>query len=778
MKIIGDIRPYTNQNYTYTMTTNAGVPVKVNLWQIYYGNRLLSENNTGIFKFGINTAGLSLKLAAKVRDPKTDKLVDYHINIQPLAGKPKILDLYWQDVNGAKIHNREVAYLDKVTLVVKTQNIPQGDTLKVTIYEDEYTDGHGDSSRNMGTYYTKGISKNGYAYLEFSNMSLYQKKLNKMDYVDEDTHEFYTQVHYYNKLDELKDGIPLKVKNELKQMVQPNTGNKPVVVGKVESVAKDQKKPINFTFGVFLDGTLNNMYDTEVRQLAEGKKVANASGLYVSKTDAFAIYKDHGDPKGMESSYENDLSNPAILYKNYTIDITNKIFRIYTEGIGTNTAPKEQGGTLSKEDYKDNDIMQGPAFGMGSSGIMDNVKKAITDAVKELKKIKSDQKIGTITFDVFGFSRGAAAARHFVHVVTHPAYNPKVYRGKYSTSILDLQNNPLPLSYEHKTMPHFGVLGQLLQEAGLLDAETKVNVRLVGIYDTVPHHGLFQWNDIKDLGLDNVNKADYVVHMIAADEHRANFSLVDISSVAKTSPESGKKGGIELIYPGVHCDVGGAYEEGRPDNPKRIDATTLSSSLEPLRKELIRQGWFQEDEIFIKSDLLGVATGTYSLFRLEGKRKHLSNQYSYIPLHIMAQFCTKKKLPLSESGVLTFKNFYENPSVNGITGNVQFLQRIKKKMEDYTYRGEKPLTFVEPGIYNEPPIVYATGDPNARKYIIEREERQRKGQAKLDMINDDIKFLRNHYLHWNSTYGQSGLDIAVQKNYPNIVNRKRKRHVR
>uniref|UniRef100_UPI0039A5DC86 T6SS phospholipase effector Tle1-like catalytic domain-containing protein n=1 Tax=Ornithobacterium rhinotracheale TaxID=28251 RepID=UPI0039A5DC86 len=764
MKIVGDLRPYTNKDYSYSLENNVGEKIKVDQWIIYQNNKILISNTKGIFKFSTNTAGLILKLVARVKKSKTHESIDYSVEIKPLIGKPQILDLYWKDINNESIATREIAYLDNVTLVVKTKNIPQGDTLEITLYEDEYVDGHGDSSRKMGQY-TITVSKNGYSYWFFDNIKLYQKILNKLDYTNEDTHEFYVGVKYRKKLNVIKDKIQLKVKNKLKQMIQPYTGNSPVVVGNTKSVAKEQKKAVNFTFGVFLDGTLNNMYDTEIRQKAEGKPLAGASGLSVSKEKAVTIYKKHGDTKNKESSYENDLSNPAILYKNYDNKPENKIFRIYTEGIGTNSAPKKQGGYLREEDYKKNDILFGPAFGMGNSGIMSNVRKAIVDVVKVLKKIDSKaEKIGTITFDVFGFSRGAAAARHFVHIVTHPAYNPKVFRGEYGVSVLDLQDNLLPISYVNKTMPHFGVLGQLLQEAGLLDAQTKVVVRFVGIYDTVPHHGLFQWNDIEDLGLDSVNKANYVVHMVAADEHRANFSLVDISSVTKTSPKSGKKGGIELIYPGVHSDVGGSYEEGEPYNPQNIGFSIIKSDLELLRKELINQGWFKDEEIFIEQNFWSVG-GKYNL---KGNRFRVSNQYSYISLHIMARFCTLKKVPVNEAKVLEFKNFTNN----FVRDNISFLNKIKRKLEDYTFSGGEQFTFVEPGVYKEPPIMYATGSPNAHKAIVEWEKRQREGQKKLDAINDDIKYLRNHYLHWNSTYGGIGTNI------PNIVKGKRKRHVR
>jgi len=258
----------------------------------------------------------------------------------------------------------------------------------------------------------------------------------------------------------------------------------------------------------------------------------------------------------------------------------------------------------------------------------------------------------------------------------------------------------------------------------------------VGIYDTVPHHGVVQNNDYSDLGLDSVNRAGYVVHMTAADEHRANFSLVDISSVSKTPPDSGHKGGIELVFPGVHCDVGGAYEEGRPDKPLRIDAANTENELKLLRSELIHQGWFKEKELVIIKDSILRPSSFLNRFRLEGNRAKLSNQYSFIPLHLMANFCIKKSVPIDEKKIIKFQNFKSN----WIPNNIDFLEATHQKLYNYALKGGKPLTFED--------------DPQ------------------------NVSILRNHYLHWNSTYGQEGIDVGVQTNYPNKVNGKRKRKIR
>ncbi|MDC8100906.1 T6SS phospholipase effector Tle1-like catalytic domain-containing protein [Chryseobacterium rhizosphaerae] len=772
MKIIGETRPLTNTTYQYSIL-NATVQVMVKEWKIEYNGKILGSNTKGVFRFAVNLAEKTVKLIAVV--VQNGREVNYSINLYILAGKPQLLSMEWQDSGGRPVGTRKIGYLDKVQLAVRTLNIPKGDRLKVSVYEDDVT-----GDRSMGTYTTSGVDDKGRAYLYFNNISLYQAKLNKIDYVNESEHEYYVKVEYKNHISHIEEKIQLVVENELKTHIDtPKATNMPVVVGKPESVAKLKKDHVNFTFGVFLDGTLNNMYNTELRQkVTEKEGVKNVEGSKASAAEAQNIYRKKGgavdgDPSKGETSFENDLSNPAILFKNYKKSKADKIFRIYTEGMGTNTAPKHYGDALEVDDYKGDDLMMGPAFGMGSAGIMDRVRKSIRNVKTEIFKniLKNKEFVGTLTFDVFGFSRGAAAARHFVHVVTQGSYKAHTKAWKEGFIVKDKFGYNLAESYANGVMPAFGYLGQLLSEAGLMDEQTKVQIRFVGIYDTVPHHGLFQSNDSKDLGLNDVNKADYVVHMVAADEHRANFSLVDISSVPKTSPDSGKKGGIELYYPGVHCDVGGAYVEGWTDNPKRIDATIVKDSLYSLSEELIRQGWFLPGELSIKKDpFYRLSVNNY---RLEGERK-LSNQYSFIPLHLMVEFCIKKCIPVKESGVTDDYKFQDN----WIPGNIAFLEGIKEKLKKYTFNGGSPLAFIEPEIYKEPPVIHATGD---RQSVFEWQQRQLEGQQRNNVEahkkNREIKFLRNHYLHWNATYGQSGSDLISQKNYPNIVNGKRKRKI-
>ena len=714
MKIIGETAPFTGRDYQYKLVNHKNEKIDVSRWEVRLNDQILTTSKSGKIIFNMNLAMKTLKILAFTSN-KT-----YALSVSVVMGSPTISWVEWQDIEGKSLKGRKVGYLDKVRLCIQTQNIRKGEKLTVTIYEDQFLDGHGISSITMGTYQTTGVNNNGKAYLLFNNMSVYQNVLNyPRGGTSESEHEYYAKIVYNKIIDIIKDDVQLIVQNELKQYIKPKQTNTPVKVGASKSIKKPHKKPINFTFGVFFDGTLNNMYNSEIRKSVAEKRRLNPK---ISYEEAKKIKEKKGKK---DSSYENELSNPAILFKSYKEELNNKLFKIYVEGIGTNTQ-----SPTKAEDYKKDDNVQGPAFGMGSAGIIYRVREAIKK-ITDLIDINDNFYLNKITFDVFGFSRGAAAARHFVYVITHPEYIPKTNSNRET---LDIQGEILNPEY-YKKAPRYGLLGILLDQKGWLTDNVKVEARFAGLYDTVSHHGLFQDNDIEDLGLDSINKANYVVHMVAADEHRYNFDLADISSVAKTSPDSGKKGGIELFFPGVHSDVGGSYVDGAPNISYKINFSSEMDFLTKEKEELIRQGWFSSQQISVKYYLTIHGLNNY---RLEGIKNSVSSQYSYIPLHIMAEFGRKKGVQFDND------KLYD---LSKITNNPDFLNKVKKILWDYSFNGGPRLVYKEKGTEAE---------------------------------NELIRKLRLHYLHWNSTYGtidDSPGAFATGKDKPNFKNSKRQRDV-
>ena len=686
MKIIGETAPFTGRDYQYKLVNHKNEKIAVSRWEVRLNDQILTTSKSGKIIFNMNLAMKTLKILAFTSN-KT-----YTLSVSVVMGPPTVSWVEWQDIEGKSLKGRKVGYLDKVRLCIQTQNIRKGEKLTVTIYEDQFLDGHGLSSTTMGTYQTTGVNKNGRAYLLLNNIKVYRGKLN-VDFIDESEHEYYVRIVYNKIINIIRDDVLLIVQNELKQYIKPKQTNTPVKVGASKSIKKPHKKPINFTFGVFFDGTLNNMYNSEIRKSVAEKRRLNQK---ISYEEAKKIKEKRG---GKDSSYENELSNPAILFKSYIKKDSDRLFKIYVEGIGTNTK-----SPTKAEDYKKDDLFRGPAFGTGSAGIIYRVRDAIW-RISRLIEIDKDKYLNKITFDVFGFSRGAAAARHFVHMVTYPEYSPMFTDGV----ALDFQGFALPGDYYNKKVPRFGLLGVLLDVAKKLSPETKVEIRFAGLYDTVHHHGFTQTNDIKDLGLDSINKANYVVHMVADDEHRYNYALADISSVIKTSPDSGKKGGVELIFPGVHSDVGGGYVDGMSEVLSIIDTSAYYDSLEKEKEEFVKRGWFSADKISIKYrfSYLGMGINNY---RLEGINYKVSNQYSYIPLHIMAEFGRRK-------GVQFDKDILYD--LSKITNNPDFLNKVKKILWDYSFNGGPRLVYKEKGTEAE---------------------------------NELIRKLRLYYLHWNSCY--------------------------
>jgi len=716
MKIIGETAPLTGRDYQYKLVNHKNEKIAVSRWEVRLNDQILTTSKSGKIIFNMNLAMKTLKILAFTSN-KT-----YTLSVSVVMGSPAVGWVEWQDIEGKPLKGRKVGYLDKVRLCIKTVNFLEGEKLTVTIYEDQFFDGHGISSITMGTYQTTGVNKNGKAYLLFNNMSVYRNALNSTDPrgSDEAEHEYYAKIVYNKIIDIIKDDVQLIVQNELKQYIKPKQTNTPVKVGASKNIKKQHKKPINYTFGVFFDGTLNNMYNSEIRKSVAEKRRLNQK---ISYEKAKEIKEKRG---GKDSSYENELSNPAILFKSYTNKDSDRLFKIYVEGIGTNTQ-----SPTKVEDYKKDDNVQGPAFGMGSAGIIYRVREAIKK-ITDLIDINDNFYLNKITFDVFGFSRGAAAARHFVYVVTHPEYIPKT---NSNMETLDIQGEILLASKYHKKAPRYGLLGILLDQKGWLTDNVKVEARFAGLYDTVSHHGLFQDNDIEDLGLDSINKANYVVHMVAADEHRYNFDLADISSVAKTSPDSGKKGGIELFFPGVHSDVGGSYVDGAPNISYKINFSSDMDFLTREKEELIRQGWFSSQQISVKYYLTIHGLNNY---RLEGIKNSVSNQYSYIPLHIMAEFGRKKGVQFNNNILYSSSKFTNNPD---------FLNKVKKILWDYSFNGGPRLVYKEKSTEAE---------------------------------NELIRKLRLYYLHWNSTYGtiDDSLGAFVTgKDKPNFKNSKRQRDV-
>lgn len=283
-------------------------------------------------------------------------------------------------------------------------------------------------------------------------------------------------------------------------------------------ICKRKEVPgITITIGMFFDGTGNNVFNTDKRLL----ETCTNMDVGMKTEDAKSCAEKLKKSSNGAGSYLGYYSNVHWLNTLYSVDneLTKEktLFQraIYIQGIGT------------QKDKEDSLI--GMGIGAWFEGVVDKTDEGIEQIASQLQDfINSDGgfscAIEKIQFDVFGFSRGAAAARHFANRVRNAdkAIQQAILKG------LDGRN-------------HHG------KPAG--------EVRFLGIFDTVCAVGgvtnLFQVHGGVNPGIELAlppGIAQKVFQITAMHECRYNFSL---NSIKEAWPE--------LALPGVHSDIGGGY---------------------------------------------------------------------------------------------------------------------------------------------------------------------------------------------------------------------------
>jgi hypothetical protein len=422
---------------------------------------------------------------------------------------------------------------------------------------------------------------------------------------------------------------------------------------------------LNVTIGVFFDGTMNNKTNIHEKEI-QSKSYKDTVGWISKKGD---------------DSYESDYSNVARLVKYYTNKdtIIDKQFSIYIEGIGTIDKGRDS-STIGDH--------SGGAFGAGVTGIRAKVKNGCKQIAERLKT-KDLKLVQTLTLDVFGFSRGSAAARNFIYEVT---------RSENFIYIKDIENFPDTQCYEK---PKDGKLGRGFLGYHLKDNKIIVStiiIRFIGLFDTVSAYSpdtMYDTDfddDVRELHLDAISKANKVVHLTAADEHRENFALTNISSTGASPISSSTDGditiqtavskkSIQLSLPGVHSDIGGCYIKNMDEKVFNILAAPVHKQ-QKEKERLIANGWYLENELIVNS-----------LENLYGERE-INNQYSFIPLHMMCEFANNYKDNLFDKNSIE-NTVYKIPRYGGVNNNKpSLLNAIKRRLYHYAFEdNNNPLAF-------------------------------------------------------------------------------------
>lgn len=246
--------------------------------------------------------------------------------------------------------------------------------------------------------------------------------------------------------------------------------------------------------GVFFDGTGNNERNAQVGG-GEGSFANARSNVSLLKE----LYYEGGD------SYDE---------RNACGGYAKRYSRLYVRGIGTS-------------DDEEDDTW-GMAMGVGRRGVENRVIRAALDVGQIINRLSPGIEPEEVVLDVFGFSRGAAAARHFVN-----GFNA----GRLDYTRWGLFNDI------HARLPE----------------GRKIRLRFLGIFDTVAAIG----TNANDANNQDVNvhlkgsSAETIFHLTANDEIRHSFSLND------NQPGGGE---VERL-PGVHSNVGGGYHQNFVEEP-------------------------------------------------------------------------------------------------------------------------------------------------------------------------------------------------------------------
>ncbi|MBE7649194.1 T6SS phospholipase effector Tle1-like catalytic domain-containing protein [Tenacibaculum finnmarkense] len=390
-----------------------------------------------------------------------------------------------------------------------------------------------------------------------------------------------------------------------------------IIFGEYEETRTATERGNSIVIGVFFDGTGNNRKNARARKVATDPlfKLELDKGEDEDDIPTYKkAYEKHKHDSRDVNSYNADETNISRLEK-YYIDDEKKIFKLYVEGIGTVNL--------------EGDDTTGAGFGMGDTGITKRVEKACEDIVNNiLPKVESDLKdenkfklIDEVCFDVYGFSRGAVAARHFVSQIKKRAVYKMYFNQRTgATSTTDI--------------PAYGYLGKALRDNKT--AISTIKIRFAGLYDSVSSYGLDTTNDVVPLGLNQMNYVDKTVHITAQDELRDKFGLTGIESAG------GK--GLTINLPGSHSDIGGSYLEKIKEHKILLwDSWNFSSNknkkiAKNIKYSLVEKGWYKLSEITIVKAYKNSGAGRNELW---GTRKDVTNEYDIIPLQLMAELSTK-----------------------------------------------------------------------------------------------------------------------------------------
>ncbi|WP_396615579.1 phospholipase effector Tle1 domain-containing protein [Lysobacter soli] len=412
-------------------------------------------------------------------------------------------------------------------------------------------------------------------------------------------------------------------------------------------ICRNGECKLSLKFGIYFDGTGNNLYLDD-----------RADGGY-------------------------SHSNVARLYKAALKEPINCLNAIYVPGVGTpfkeigEVVPHEYGGSMGAMGSERiryavlaivNELsrtLTGTLIvkeGNIPAAVKDEANyrswnRRLTSLVAQSAQRRNAPRIEEIVLDVFGFSRGATEARSFVN----------------------------------QLLKHFSPNGRSF-------CGVPLRIRFLGLFDTVasvgpadsfpgPFDGHFAWGNPDLLVIPP--QVEQCVHFVAGHEGRNSFPVDLVLGKDGRYPSNC----IEVVYPGMHSDVGGGYGAGDQGKGGRERGEVLSQiALNDMYERALKAGVALRsrgslDRAGLKDDF-SVSSGLRAHYdhyvrsvALEGKSLPAIRQYQR-HLH---QYLHWRRAVLDEkafSRMDCMKHISAQDRINLVQANDQFRHYIQKLQQD------------------------------------------------------------------------------------------------
>ena len=474
---------------------------------------------------------------------------------------------------------------------------------------------------------------------------------------------------------------------------------------------------ITLRVGLFFDGTGNNTYSSDwgIEQIKTFTplwksrfEIASHNGRIPIKDlddrcfqypqdEKFRIpIENKPDESQCVEIYEvtgsaaNEHTNIQKLFERYPTIITpNKKERIfyhseYITGVGTGN---------STDIAPADESLIGQGLGIGDYGVTQKAETGIQQLINDISFIKQYIKdvdgIKKIELDIWGFSRGAAAARHFVNLVLEGK------EGKFATQIIKAcQDNNINFAtnfnWQHNDSCE-------ITFAGIFDTVAAITNFMTG--DISPHND--KTGNVR-LWLDPA-RVKHAVHLTASRkaEYRYNFCL------NKFNPASNF---IELEVPGCHSDIGGGYyasaafdkgyllpllenkciktltQRGRFfDFELKRTQKRFEDDLKQHQEKEVTMGW-KAQNFTVKSDITPLSGDQKQITSKLYYRRVAHGELSRLYLRLMFGLASYYGVPLDDkNGSVWIKETSDNYNVPEFIGSIpfgQYCETILKAAKD------------------------------------------------------------------------------------------------